>query len=171
MDKLSNREPCSPSCAAIFPRPRAILAVSIANTKGYKIAKIRTCGKVVSGLLSKRCYSKTGKIMYDSECSTCVFPIVLRKMDEVGESCLHKMWNTFRMIGREIGPTVSVLSCIVSYTSDERLVVICLYQVVILKHEQASMGLVIYYLVKEKSWWCVDIYIYIYIWMKIYSTL
>jgi hypothetical protein len=79
------------------------------------------------------------------------FLLFYEKVDEVGESCLHKMSNTFRKIGRKIGSTVSVLSYIVSYTSDERLVVICLYQVIILKHEQASMSLVIYYLVKEKS--------------------
>jgi hypothetical protein len=160
MDKLFYREACAPSCATICARSRAILAVSIANIKSYKIAKIRICEKVVSGLLSKRWYSKTGKIMHDSECSTSLFPIVLQKSGWSEESCLLKMCNTCRMIGRNIESTVSVLSYIVSYTSDERLVVICLYQVIVLKHEQASMSLVIYYLVKEKSWWCVDIYIY-----------
>jgi hypothetical protein len=39
---------------------------------------MRICEKVVSGLLSKRWYSKTGKIIHDSECSTPVFPTVLR---------------------------------------------------------------------------------------------
>jgi hypothetical protein len=79
MDKLSNSESCVPSCATIRPRPRGILAVSIANIKIYRIAKMRICEKVVCGLLSKRWYSKTGKIMHDSECSTSVVPIVLRK--------------------------------------------------------------------------------------------
>jgi hypothetical protein len=46
------------------------------------------------------------------------------KVDEVGDSCLHKMCNNFRKIVRKIGSTVSVLLYIVSDTSDERLVVI-----------------------------------------------
>jgi hypothetical protein len=79
------------------------------------------------------------------------FLLFYEKVNEVGKSCLHKMCNTFSKIGRKIGSTVSVLSYIVSYTSDERLMVIYLYQVIIVKHEQASMSLVIYNLVKGKS--------------------
>jgi hypothetical protein len=63
------------------------------------------------------------------------FLLFYEKVDEVGECCLHKMWNTFRTIGMKIGSSVIVLSFIVNYTSDERLVVIYLYQVIILKHE------------------------------------
>ena len=54
-------------------------------------------------------------------------------------------------MGKKIGSTASLMSYIVSYKSDERLVVTCLYHVIIVNYKQVSMSLVIYYFAKEKA--------------------